>query len=352
MGGKGHGWLCDDFTPGSSGASPSGKQRLIREGGFATQISNDVRPQDPGGGGGATRIAAPRDGAVVWTGAPPLPARVVPQSVPVRVSVVLVEETPGGSTGELPSSLPGEVCSVLAGAAPPTSENDDMNDVTAVVPAEAACLVEAGIPFPAQPVGTQSLTVCNGTDPAGMLFLSDLAEPTTVGVHVVGLADAGMLFPAMTEGILFPPDPAGILFPAVAEGILFPPDPARMPFQADLAEPVTVGVTSLADVGILFPAVSEGILFPPDPAGMPFPADLAEPVTEGVTGSANAGILFLAISEGILFPLDPAGMPFPADLAEPVTVGVIGLADAGILFPAVSEGIPAADRPWEVTVSS
>ena len=152
----------------------------------------------------------------MWTGAPPLPASVVPQSVPVRVSVVLVEETPGGSTGELPSSLPGEVCSVLAGAAPPASEN--MNDVAA----EAACLVEAEILFPAQPVGTQSLTVCDGmlspTDPAGILFSADLAELTTVGV--VGLADAGMLFPAVTEGILFLPDSAGILFPAVSEGIL------------------------------------------------------------------------------------------------------------------------------------
>ena len=56
----------------------------------------------------------------------------------------------------MPSSLPDEVCSVLAGAAPPASENDDMNDVAAVVPAEAACLVEAGILFLAQPV-------CDGT---------------------------------------------------------------------------------------------------------------------------------------------------------------------------------------------
>ena len=59
------------------------------------------------------------------------------------------EETPGGSTGELPSSLSGEVCSVLAGVAPPASENDDMNDVAAIVLAEAACLAEAGILFPA-----------------------------------------------------------------------------------------------------------------------------------------------------------------------------------------------------------
>ena len=355
VGGKGRGWLCDDVTPGSSGVSPSGKRRLIRDGGFATWISNPW-------GGGCYTVRSPWDEAVVWTGAPPLPARVVPQSVLVRVSVVLVEETPGGSTGELPSSLPGEVCSVLAGAAPPASEKDDMNDVVAVAPAEAACLVEAGIPFPAEPVGTQSLTVRDGTlsptDPAGILFPVDLAEPTTLGV--VGLADAGILFLAITEGILFPPDPAGILFPAVSEGILFLPDPAGMPFPADLAEPITVGVTSLADAGILFPAVSEGILFPPDPAGMPLPADLAEPVTVGVMGSAgmpfpadlaepvtigviglaNAGMLFPAVSEGILFPPDSAGMLFSADLAESVTVGVADLADAGILFPAVSEGIP------------
>ena len=33
---------------------------------------------------------------------------------------------------------------MLAGAASPASENDDMNDIAAVVPAEAAYSVEAG----------------------------------------------------------------------------------------------------------------------------------------------------------------------------------------------------------------
>ena len=80
-----------------------------------------------------------------------------------------------------------------------------------------------------------------------------------------------------------------------------------MLFPADLAKPVTIDVTGLADAGILFPAVSEGILFPPDPAGMLFPTDLAEPVTVGVAGLADAGILFPAVSEGILFPSDPLG---------------------------------------------
>ena len=263
---------------------------------------------------------------------PPLPVRVVPQSAPMRVSVVLVEETPGGSAGELPSSLPGEVCCVLAGAALPAGVKDDMNDVAVVVPAEAACLVEAGLPFSAYLVGMQTLSVSDRllspTDPAGILFPADLAEPVTVGV--VGLADAGILFPAVSEGILFPADPAG------------------MPFPADFAEPVTIGLAGLADAGILFPAVSEGIMFPPDPTGMPFPADLAEPVTVGVIGLADAGILFPAVSEGILFPPDPAGMSFPADLAEPITVGVAGLADAGILFPAVSEGKPFPTDPVEL----
>ena len=133
---------------------------------------------------------------------------------------------------------------MLAGAAPPTSEKDNMNDVAAVVPAEAACLVEAGIPFPADPVGTQSLTVCDGTlfptDPDGILFPADLAEATTVGV--VGLADAGILFPAISEGILFPPDPVGTQSLTVCDGTLSQTDPAGILFPADLTEPTTVGV--------------------------------------------------------------------------------------------------------------
>ena len=157
----------------------------------------------------------------------------------------------------MPSSLPGEVCSVLAGAVPPAGVKDDMYDVAVVVPADAACLVEAGIPFPADPVGTQSLTVRDGTtsptDPAGILFLADLAVPVTIGV--IGLADAGILFPAVPEGILFLPDPVG------------------MPFLADLPKPVTVGVAGLADAEILFLAFSEGIPFPTDPVELLFPAD-------------------------------------------------------------------------------
>ena len=51
-GGEGRPWLCHDLPSGGSGTSPGGKRRLIRGGGgeSTAQISNDVRPQDPGGG--------------------------------------------------------------------------------------------------------------------------------------------------------------------------------------------------------------------------------------------------------------------------------------------------------------
>ena len=50
--------FCYDLTSGGDVASSHGKRRLIRGEGFATRISSNVRPQDPGGG--ATTIAAPR----------------------------------------------------------------------------------------------------------------------------------------------------------------------------------------------------------------------------------------------------------------------------------------------------
>ena len=56
-----------------------------------------------------------------------------------------------------------------------------------------------------------------------------------------------------------------------------------MSFSADLAKPVTVGVAGLADAGILFPAVSEGIPFPTDSVEFLFPADHVELCAVGVT---------------------------------------------------------------------
>ena len=52
------GWFHYDFTQCGGEASSEGKRRLIRGEGFATRISSNVRPQDPGGG--APTLAAPR----------------------------------------------------------------------------------------------------------------------------------------------------------------------------------------------------------------------------------------------------------------------------------------------------
>ena len=61
--------------------------------------------------------------------------------------MVLVEETPGGSAGEWPSSLPGEVCREIAGAVPPAGVNDDVDDVAKVVAADAAFWPRLGYRF-------------------------------------------------------------------------------------------------------------------------------------------------------------------------------------------------------------
>ena len=163
-------------------------------------------PRTTGGGGVHHKSQLPREGVTAWTGAPPLLPKVVPRSVPVRVSVVLVEETPGRSAGKLPSSQNSGTYRTIVGAASPAGVIDVVDsvmlptiagavppaDVAKVVAADAACLADAGILFPADPVGTLSLT-----DQDGTLSPTDLA---------------GILFSAVPAGIPFPTDPAGILF--------------------------------------------------------------------------------------------------------------------------------------------
>ena len=161
------------------------------------------------------------------------------------------------------------VLPTIAGAAP-------LAEFAEVVAADAAALADAAIPFPPDPAGSVTLAVA---DPAavGILFPADLAGSVTVAV--ADSADAGILFPVDPARILFPADPAEILFPADPVGILFPADTA----------------------GILFPADPAGILFPADPAGTAA-ADVAflanaDPVTMGVTDLADAGVIPMTISE-------------------------------------------------------
>ena len=58
-----------------------------------------------------------------------------------------------------------------------------------------------------------------------------------------------------------------------------------------------MGVDGLADAGILFPAVPAGIPIPADPAGILFSADLAELDTVSVADVAVAGVAPLAVPD-------------------------------------------------------
>ena len=44
-------WLLDDIAKDGYGPPAGGKRRLIRREGFASRISKNARPHDPGGGG-------------------------------------------------------------------------------------------------------------------------------------------------------------------------------------------------------------------------------------------------------------------------------------------------------------
>ena len=101
----------------------------------------------------------------------------------------------------------------------------------------------------------------NVAPPAGVADVVDsVVLPTIAGVaprlillkwSLLMLPLWPMLFPANPvgtrsltdqDGTLSPTDLAGILFPAVPAGIPFPADRAGILLPADLAEPVTVGV--------------------------------------------------------------------------------------------------------------
>ena len=72
-------------------------------------------------------------------------------------------------------------------------------DVTKMVAADAAYSTDAGIPFPADPVGTLSLTDQDGT-----------LSPTDI---------AGILFPAVPAGMPFPAGPVGTLSPSDSDSV-------------------------------------------------------------------------------------------------------------------------------------
>ena len=173
------GWLHHDFTSGGGGPSSSGKRRLIRGGGgFAARISSKIRPQDPGGG--ATQIAAPRGVVDMEVTSSPVSSVVEPQSVPSRISMMLVEEAKVRGTECLGCPRVDQDLRLLAGVTNPAS-----------------------------------VTVCEGgyISPcvAGTLSPSDYVAVGTVCLYgTLSSSDlAGMLFPAVPAGIPFPVCPVG-----------------------------------------------------------------------------------------------------------------------------------------------
>ena len=187
-----------DFTLGGGGASSNGKRRLIRGEGFATRISSNVRPQDPGGG--APTIAAPwgvmnievTDAPELSVGGPP--------SVPSRISVVLVQEAKAWGTPRLGCPRDDQNIQLLAGVAKPASVTvweDSLGSPcvggtlsSSDIAGKLLPVVPAGISFPVGPVdpaGPDGPDVAGGpVGPFGTMSPSDsdpasLADPYVAG---------------------------------------------------------------------------------------------------------------------------------------------------------------------------
>ena len=195
----------------------------------------------------------------------------------------------------------------------------------------------SGIPFPAAPVGTSSLSDHAGilfpAVPAGILFPAAPVGTSSLSDH------AGILFPAVPAGILFPADPVGTLSLSDHAGMLFPVVPAGILFPAGPDQDGTLSPTDPA--GILFPADSAGILFPAIPAEIPFPVGCDHDGTLSPTDPA--GILFPAVVAEFPISMDPAGVLLPTDPAESDTVGVLDMAVVGEVLPAVPDVFVSPD---------
>ena len=205
---------------------PAGLETLVRSlglglgggggAGVDTRISNKVRPHDPGD--------------IVTRNSSMSPV-VAPQSVPSRVSVVLVEETGVRCAERLASSVPvDEDVRLLAGVACPAGVT--VCEDCVVMPDTVGTLSPSDSDYvgPVGPVGTLSPSDSVGHDgPDETLSSSD---------------PAGILFPAVPAGIPFsvgpvgPVGPDGMLSSSDLAGILFPTVPAGIPFPAGPVGPV------------------------------------------------------------------------------------------------------------------
>ena len=198
-GGEDTGWLYDDFT--SQTATDPG------EGGGDSPPGSVVR-LDPRTSGDATRITVPREGVAAGTRDPSVSTDVGPQSVPARVSVVLVEETGVQCAGRL-ASVPVDLDEqMLAEMACPAGVAECVDDF--ILPMLAGTVSPSDV---AEQVADDTASLA---DDFILLMLAGTVSPSDVAEQVTddtaSLADAGILFPANSAGILFPAVPAGVPF--------------------------------------------------------------------------------------------------------------------------------------------
>ena len=281
VGGESGRQLYDDLTPGCSGTSPGGKQRLIRGGGWILMAAGVVVQNKfvfPGHGGhfeqpvlqaAGSRSTQQSDGQ---------------HSGAVKVSAALVDVTQ--KRVDRPVSIV------------PNSNDADINCASRLVRqaelASGLSLLEefvTGVDCHDFVVGRPTSASLGGAD--GCV---DFSGDVAIGVTSPAVFAGGISIGVKSLAI------AGVASPAVA-GVASPAD-GGVASLADLAGGVTVGVTSPADAGVAFL---------PD-ARVASLADLAGGVTVGVTSLANAGVASLA------------------DIPGGVTVGVASLADAGVVY--------------------
>ena len=223
-----------------------------------------------GGGGGAARIVVPREAVDMEMRSSSMLSVVESQSVPSRISVVLVEEAEVWGAECLASVPVDKALPLLARAACPAS-----------VTVCEDCIMMPGV------VGTLSPSISDSVGHVGTLSPSDSDSVGLCGM--LSPSDSDSVGPVGPEGTLSSSDLAGILFPAV---------PAGIPFPIGL----TLTMSSSAFDGMLIPAVPAGLPFPAGPIGTLSPSDFESADPVGPVGALPPCDIVTG-----LFPIVPVG---------------------------------------------
>ena len=325
---------------------------LIRGEEFATRISSNIRPQDPGGE--AARLAAPREVVKMDVMNSPEESVVEPQSVPSRISVVLVEEAKVGGTQGVQCPRVDQDLRLLAGVAKPASVTvcEDSHLSPSVegmlsspdLAGKLFPVIPAGIPLPVgpvSPVGLRGMTSPSDLTSIGPLGpVTDPAGPVGLYVARDPVASYGMLSPCDSTSDPDQPVADGPVGPYVARGpvgsygMLSPCDSTSDPNQPVADGPVGPYVTRgpVGSYGMLSPCDSDSDsdhLFADGPVG-PY-------VTRGPVGSYGTsypcdsdtpGPASQYVTDGPVGPyiarslVGPCGMLSPCDFE---TAGPVGL---------------------------